>query len=98
MCTIKAPCHVKDLGTAVRIYYSYPEMSNKEIKELFGRNFSDSTLASYKSMIRQRQRELGVKTAIPHSVNTNVAFEVFGLDIASIERNYAKLKRLGMEN
>lgn len=49
-------------------------------------------------MIRQRQRELGVKTAIPHSVNTNVAFEVFGLDIGSIERNYAKLKKLGMES
>lgn len=39
MCTIKAPCHVKDLGTAVRIYYSYPEIGNSEIKELFGRNF-----------------------------------------------------------
>ena len=98
MCTIKAPCRVKDLGAAVRIYYSYPEIGNSEIKELFGRNFSDSTLARYKSMIRQRQRELGVKTAIPYSVNTNVAFEVFGLDIGSIERNYAKLKKLGMES
>ena len=96
MCTIKAPCHVKDLGTAVRIYYSYPEMSNKEIKELFGRNFSGATLARYKSMIRQRQRELGIKTAVPYSVNTKVAFEVFGIDITEIEKNMAKLQKLGL--
>lgn len=96
MCTIKAPCHVKDLGTAVRIYYSYPEMSNKEIKELFGRDFSGATLARYKSMIRQRQRELGIKTAVPYSVNTKVAFEVFGIDITEIEKSMAKLQKLGL--
>lgn len=93
---IKAPCSIASLKTAILVYHNYPELQNEQLRELFGHDFASSTLARYKKIIRDRQRELGIKTAVPYSVNTKVAFEVFGIDITEIEKSMAKLQKLGL--
>lgn len=85
----------KDIDTAIKIYYLYPEIGNAEIRELFGSNLSSSTLTNYKKDVLKRQTELGVKTAVPHSVNTKTAFEVWGIDVDDLEIRRRKLKELG---
>lgn len=96
MCTIKAPCRIADLDTALRIYYAYPELQNPQLCELFGRQLGSSTLSKYKKIIRDRQRQLDIKTSMPHAVNTAVAYEVFGIDVEDLEKRRTKLKKLGL--
>lgn len=91
----KAPFKIANIGTAIEIYYTYPEMQNEQIRQLFGVNMCNETLAKYKRLIKARQRDLGVKTCLPYSVNTKTAFEVFGIDINDLEQRYNKLKKLG---
>ena len=51
---------VKDVGTAVRIYYSCPELGTKEIMELF--SCSHATAAKLKAPARELQNERGILT------------------------------------
>lgn len=74
-----------DLDTAIRIYYQYPEIGNTQIKELFGKNLAGSTLARYKKAIRDEQIEQEIKTSGINTVNTKIAYEVFGFDIEDLE-------------
>lgn len=83
------------INEAIRIYYTYPELGNKEIKELFG-NLANSTISHYKKEVREMQSEKGIKTSQKNAVNTEVAYEVWGIDVADLERRRKKLKELGI--
>lgn len=85
----------KDIDTALRIYYTYPEIGNKEIKELFGVS-NTRTLARYKKDVRQAQTERGVLTSQMHTVNTEVAYTVWGIDVIDLEKRRNKLRELGL--
>ncbi|MGN0107751.1 MAG: hypothetical protein ACI4A5_08650 [Hominilimicola sp.] len=85
----------KDIDTALRIYYTYPEIGNKEIKELFGVS-NTRTLARYKKDVRQAQTERGVLTSQMHTVNTEVAYAVWGIDVIDLEKRRNKLRELGL--
>lgn len=93
---INAPCRIASIETALRIYYVYPELQNPQLCELFGRQLGSSTLSKYKKIIRDRQRQLDIKTSMPHAVNTAVAYEVFGIDVDDLEKRQAKLQKLGL--
>ena len=85
----------KDINTALRIYYTYPEISNKEIKELFG-ELGGSTISNYKKAVRDVQVERNVKTSQRNTVNTEVAYDVWGIDVKDLERRRDKLMLLGL--
>ncbi|MCH5209446.1 MAG: hypothetical protein J1F01_00630 [Oscillospiraceae bacterium] len=83
------------INEAIRIYYTYPELGNKEIRELFG-NLANSTISNYKKAVREVQTERNIKTSQKNAVNTEVAYEVWGIDVENLEQRRKKLKALGM--
>ena len=86
---------IKDIDTAVRIYYAFPEIGNKEIRELFG-NICSSTISKYKKAVQDVQTKNNIVTAGLNTVDTETAFTVWGLDIKDLERRRKKLKELGL--
>ena len=84
-----------DIKTAVQIYYTKPEIGTNEIMELF--SVKGTKALKMKNEVRKVMAEKGVKVWLPHSVNTEVAFEVWGLSITDLEARLKKLQKLGME-
>lgn len=84
-----------DIKTAVRIYYTKPEIVTDDIRKLF--SVGKSTAQKLKNQVRNVMAEKGVKVWLPYSVNTKVAYEMWGLDIADLENRLKKLQRLGMD-
>lgn len=85
---------IADIDTALRIYYQYPEIGNKQIRELFG-GLGNSTIANYKRAVLDKQIEIGKKTSAAHTVDTETAFDVWGIDVENLEKRKLKLKKLG---
>ena len=88
------PIMIKDVGTAVRIYYSCPELGTKEIMELF--SCSHATAIRLKAPVRELQKDRGILTFSEHTVNTQCAYEAWHIDIKEMERRVAKLNKLQM--
>ena len=87
--------HAPTTTTAIRIYYEHAmEIGNQQIMELFGA--SQSTASAMKKEVQQRQAEEGIKVYTPGYVNTELAYQVWGLDIDRLIRNYKKMKALGV--
>lgn len=83
-----------DTETALRIYYMYPEIGNRQIEELFG--IKGSAALRRKNEARKYQMENGIKTSAPNVVNTTAAYEVWGIDVKDLEMRRGKLKKLGL--
>lgn len=88
------PIMIKDVGTAVRIFYSCPELGTKDIMELF--SCSPSTANRLKEPVRKLQKERDILTFTDHTVNTQCAYEAWHIDIKEMERRAAKLSKLQM--
>jgi hypothetical protein len=86
---------ITDIDTALRIYYQYPEIGNSQIRELFGVT-NGRTLARYKRAVQEEQMNRNVKTSQLHTVNTEVAYDVWGIDVVGLEKRREKLKKLGL--
>ena len=86
---------ITDIDTALQIYYRYPEIGNKEIKELFG-GLGSAALTKYKKAVQGEQIKQNVKTSQLYTINTEVAYEVWGIDVAELEKRRDKLKKLGL--
>lgn len=83
-----------DITTALIIYYSYSEIGNAQIKELFGSNMSPNTITRLKELARE-QMNIDEKLAFrPGYVNTKSAFKAWGIDITEAEEGYKKLQKL----
>lgn len=80
---------------AVWIYNNCPYMGNAEIEQLFGKMSSDKRV-KMKNIVFDEMRERGMMRYNDTTVNTDVAFEVWGLNIADLERRYSKLRKYGM--
>ena len=85
---------LNSLKNCLRIYYTYPEIGSAEIKELF--NIGDTTAIRLKKAVQKKQIEDNVMVLDSHSVNTEVAFKVWGIDIEDIESRVKKLEKLGL--
>ncbi len=83
------------INEAIRIYYTYPELGNKEIRALFG-NLANSTISNYKKEVREVQIERNIKTSQKNTVNTEIAYEVWGINVKDLEIRREKLKKLGL--
>lgn len=90
--TVKA---IKDIDTALRIFYTYPELNNKLIRELFG-GLGNSTIARYKQVVKDQQAIDGVQTAQRNTVNTETAYKVWRIDVENLIKRRAKLQKLGL--
>ncbi len=84
-----------DIKTALQMYYTKPEIFTDDIVELFC--VGKSTAQKMKNEVRKVMAEKGVKVWLPHSVNTKVAYEMWGLNITDLEARLEKLQSLGME-
>lgn len=83
---------VPNIETAVRLYYSRTELGNKEIRELFscGKNSAVT--------LKKRAKELMAKRAIKcwnaKNVDTETAYQAWGLDIQKLEERLKKITSL----
>lgn len=83
---------IRNLKAAVKLYYSKPELETRDIKEIF--ECSLSTAKRLKDQVKKVQIEKGRLTFSNSTVNTEIAFEVWGIDVDQAEKNLFKLQRL----
>jgi len=83
------------IDTALSIYYKYPEISNKHISALFGKH-STVTINRLKQCVKSEMVARGVHSYSAYSVNTKIAFEIWGIDVDDLEKRRAKLQKLGL--
>lgn len=81
-----------DIEKAVKIYYSMVEIGTKEIKELFG--VGNTSAQTMKNKVREEMAKRGIRNYYPHAVKTDIAFEVWGLNIEDLEHRLKALRRL----
>ena len=82
---------ITSLETAIRLYYERNELSNKDIVELFGKIGSGTVWKlKQKALALMQERNTPVWNA--QRVNTEVAYEAWGLDIDNLEYRWKKLK------
>ena len=84
-----------DLKTAIRLYYEKSELTSKDIMELF--SVSMSCAGNMKRRVRKVMTERNVSTYYPRTINTKVAYDVWGINIEECEKHYAKLIKLGFK-
>ena len=84
-----------NIETAVRLYYEKPEITNADIKKLFGTG--ETQTIKIKRAVKEEMAKQGVKSWLPHSVNTRIAYKVWGIDIDDFEKRLKKLRALALE-
>ena len=84
-----------DIKTALRLYYSCSELGTAEIKELFGVGTTAAT--KYKRQIKEEMAKKGQRSFYPGAVNTETAFEVWGINVDLLEKKLKKLNSLKLE-
>lgn len=84
---------ITSLKTAIELYYSRTELGNADIEELFGKH-STATVSRLKRKARHKMVELNIPSWNGNRVNTEAAFESWGLNITDLERRYKKLQEL----
>ena len=92
---VKPPrmARVKNIEKALEIYWSCPEIGNKEIKEIFD-IVGSATVTRYKKLAQEKMAETGVLCRGLHCVNTEAAYQAWGIDAADLEKRLIKLQRL----
>ena len=84
---------ISGIESALRIYYKHSELGNKQIMELFGRR-SSATISRLKRAVRNEMAKRNVLSYGMNKINTSVAYEVWGIDVADLEKRMKKLKNL----
>jgi len=86
---------ITGIDNALKIYYSNSEIGNKEIKELFG-SLSSATVSKLKHIVKDEMCNRNILAFGLNKVNTNVAYDVWGIDINDLEKRLKKLKELAL--
>ena len=82
-----------DVEAAVELYYSTTELSNADIRRIFGTDCSD-TVQRFKKPVLKEMAAQNVMTWAAAHVDTRCAFEAWGIDIKDLEARLAKLRKL----
>lgn len=85
---------ITSIETALRIYYSRIELSSTDMRDLFGK-ISDTAVWKLKKKARELMAERSTPMWNARYVNTEVAYEAWGIDVLDLERRHEKLKQLG---
>lgn len=88
---------IQNLETAIRIYYERIELRNADIREIFG-GICNDTVCSLKRVAKDKMKENDIPSWDAKAVNTEAAFEAWGLDIADLEKRLNKLKKLNLHS
>jgi hypothetical protein len=84
---------IKNIEDALRIFYTYSELGNKEILHLFGA-LSSATISRLKKMVKDEMSNRNIISYGMNKINTIIAFEVWGIDVEDLEKRLMKLKEL----
>lgn len=84
-----------DIKLALKMYHTMTEIGTSEIEKLF--DVKETKATNMKKEVKEVMAKKGVKSWIPHSINTKIAFEHWGIDIEEMKKNFKELKRLGIE-
>lgn len=85
---------VASIRCAVEIYYTYNDLSTKEVMQLFG--CSSTKARQLKKPVQALMRERGILQKTECCIDTETAFEAWGIDIASLERKMTRAEKLGI--
>lgn len=83
---------VRDLESAIRLYYERSAFGIKDIMEIF--DVSDSTALRLKNAAREQERKEGIPCWNVRYVNPEAAFRAWGLDITRMETSLKRLRSL----
>lgn len=86
---------IKDIEAAIRIYYSKDYIGNKDMRAMFG-DLGTNTYSKLKNAVREEEVRREMPIVVPNHINTEVAYEVWNIDIKKLVDKRARLKRLGM--
>ena len=86
---------ITSLETAIRLYYENDELDSGDIKLLF-EGISSSAITKMKNAALEEMAKRNTVRHRRHTVNTEVAYEVWGIDIEKLERNRMKLQKRGL--
>jgi len=89
---IKIP-QITGIENALKIYYAYSELGNKEIAALFGKR-SSATVCRLKQAVKDEMSTRSILSYGANKVNTAVAFDVWGIDVRDLEKRMKKIKEL----
>ena len=86
---------ITNIETALRIYYEHSELGNKEITALFGK-LSSATIARLKRIVKDEMMIRSIMSYGLRKVNTEVAFEIWGINILDLEKRMRKIRELNL--
>ena len=86
---------ITNIETAISIYYHYPEISTKEITQLFTKH-SRTTISRLKKIAQEKMLEDNVYTLGMNKINTICAYKAWGIDVEDLEKRRNKLQKLGL--
>ena len=92
--TVNIPSIIS-IDIALKIYYENFEIVNKEITALFGQR-SSATISRLKKIAKAEMDKRGILTYGANKVNTEVAFIVWGIDVADLEKRITKIQELSL--
>ena len=84
---------IKDIDAAIRIYHGDGYISCKEIREIFG-NMGTQRMAALRREVREEEVRRGVPIVVPRHICTQVAFDVWGIDVQELIEKRTVLKKL----
>jgi len=87
---------ITSIDNALRIYYTHSEIGNKEIASLFGR-LSSATTAKLKKLAKDEMMNREILSYGMYKINTGIAFDVWGIDVADLKTRRKKLKALELQ-
>lgn len=92
MSAVRIP-QLQDIAYAVELYYSRLDLSNDDIKQLFG-EMGSAKMAQLKRIADDKRREMGVAVWSASRVPTVCAYAAWGLDIAKLEKRLRALEKI----
>ena len=84
---------ITNINTALKIYYTNSELGNKEITDLFGRR-SSATVSRLKRVVKDEMSIRSILSYGANKVNTDVAYDVWGIDVKDLEKRMRKIREL----
>lgn len=92
MSAVRIP-QLQDIAYAVELYYSRLDLSNDDIKQLFGK-MGSAKVAQLKRIADDKRREMGVAVWSASRVPTVCAYAAWGLDIAELEKRLRAIEKI----
>lgn len=85
-----------NIPVAVKMYYEKISLSNKDIKEIFSIKADSTAVEIKKEVIKYwAEKDDGINPVNHNNrLDTERAFEAWGLDIANLEYRFKKLQKL----